>query len=59
MTTDTRLVALYERISRDDELKGESNSILNQKQILEEYAERNGHYNICHFTDDGISGTTI
>ena len=54
-----KLVALYERISRDDELKGESNSILNQKQMLEEYAKRNGYYNIKHFTDDGISGTTF
>ena len=59
MPNDTKYTALYERISRDDELKGESNSILNQKQMLEEYAQRNGYLNIKHFTDDGISGTTF
>lgn len=54
-----KITALYERISRDDELKGESNSILNQKQILEDYARKHGYTNIKHFTDDGISGTTF
>lgn len=48
---------LYERLSRDDELQGESCSIQNQKRLLEEYAERNGLSNLIHFTDDGISGT--
>ena len=47
----------YERLSRDDELQGESNSIVNQKKILEEYAKKNHLENIIHFTDDGISGT--
>ncbi|MCL1934998.1 MAG: recombinase family protein [Defluviitaleaceae bacterium] len=56
---NTKIVALYERISRDDELKGESNSIVHQKQMLEEYAKKNGYYNIKHFTDDGVSGTTF
>ena len=55
----TKIVALYERLSRDDELQGESNSILHQKQMLEEYAKKNGHHNIKHFTDDGISGITF
>lgn len=53
------MTALYERLSRDDELQGESNSITNQKHFLEDYAKRNGFTNICHFTDDGVSGTTF
>ena len=52
-----KITALYERLSRDDELQGESNSIVNQKKILEEYAGKNNLSNIIHFTDDGISGT--
>lgn len=52
-----KITALYERLSHDDELQGESNSISNQKQLLEDYARRNGLVNIRHFTDDGISGT--
>lgn len=52
-----KVTALYERLSRDDELQGESNSIVNQKKILEEYASKNNLSNIIHFTDDGISGT--
>ena len=52
-----KITALYERLSRDDELQGESNSILNQKRILEDYAEQHGFTNCIHFTDDGISGT--
>lgn len=55
----TRQTALYERLSRDDELQGESNSIINQKDLLENYAKRNGFLNICHYTDDGVSGTTF
>ena len=51
------ITALYERLSHDDELQGESNSITNQKKILEDYAEQNGFGNIRHYTDDGISGT--
>ena len=50
-----KITALYERLSRDDELQGESNSIINQKKILEEYASKNNLSNIIHFTDDGIS----
>ena len=52
-----KITALYERLSRDDVLEGESNSIVNQKKILEEYASKNNLTNIIHFTDDGISGT--
>ena len=52
-----KITPLYERLSRDDELQGESNSISNQKQMLEEFARRNGLPNPTHFTDDGISGT--
>lgn len=52
-----RYPALYERLSHDDELQGESNSISNQKRILEDYAEQQGFANCVHFTDDGISGT--
>ncbi len=51
--------ALYERLSRDDELQGESNSITNQKHLLEDYAKKHGFDNYRHFTDDGISGTTF
>lgn len=54
-----RYTALYERLSRDDDLQGESNSITNQKQYLEAYAERNGFSNYRHFTDDGYSGVTF
>ncbi len=52
-----KITPLYERRSRDDELQGESNSISNQKQMLEDFARRNGLPNPTHFTDDGISGT--
>ena len=52
-----KITPLYERLSRDDELQGESNSISHQKQMLEEYAWQNGFLRPTHFTDDGISGT--
>ena len=52
-----KITPLYERLSRDDELQGESNSISHQKQMLEDYARRNGFPRPTHFTDDGISGT--
>ena len=52
-----KLTALYERLSHDDDLMGESNSISNQKQMLSEYAESHGLTPYIHFTDDGISGT--
>ncbi len=52
-----KFIALYERLSHDDELQGESNSISNQKALLEEQAKKRGYTFIKHFTDDGISGT--
>lgn len=55
-TKKTKYTALYERLSRDDEMQGESNSITNQKKYLEEYARSQGFKNIRHFTDDGYSG---
>lgn len=54
-----KITALYERLSRDDEQQGESNSITNQKNFLEDYARKNNYTNIRHFTDDGVSGTTF
>ena len=51
-----KITALYERLSRDDEMQGESNSIRNQKEYLEDFARKNGFQNIRHFTDDGVSG---
>ncbi|MBR1931798.1 MAG: recombinase family protein, partial [Lachnospiraceae bacterium] len=56
---NTKITALYERLSKDDELSGESNSITNQKRMLEEYARQNGHENIRHYTDDGWSGANF
>ena len=55
----TGQTVLYERLSRDGELQGESNSITNQKQLLESYAKRNGFVNIYHYTDDGVSETSF
>ena len=55
----TRITALYERLSHDDERAGESVSIENQKRILEDYALKNGFTGIVHFTDDGVRGTTF
>ena len=57
MIKSEKITALYERLSRDDDLDGESNSISNQKKLLEEYAAQQGFPNPVHFTDDGISGT--
>lgn len=54
--TEEKITALYERLSRDDDLTGDSNSILNQKRYLESYAAQRGYTNIVHYTDDGWSG---
>ena len=54
-----KATALYCRLSRDDELSGESNSITNQKSILSKYAKENNFQNIQFFVDDGYSGTTF
>ena len=56
---EIKITALYERLSRDDEQAGESNSIQNQKKYLEEYARQHGLRNIRHFYDDGYSGTNF
>lgn len=53
------ITALYCRLSRDDELSGDSNSIVNQKVILKKYAEDNGFRNLRFYVDDGVSGTTF
>lgn len=50
---------LYERLSRDDNLKGESYSIGNQKKLLTKVAKEKGYTNLVHFMDDGISGVTM
>ena len=62
MRKNEKITALYERLSRDDfgkddDQQRESNSISNQKAMLEEFAARQGFTNIVHFTDDGISHT--
>ena len=57
MRKTEKITALYERLSRDDDQQGESNSISNQKSYLEETARRNGHTCLRHFTDDGVSGS--
>lgn len=54
-----KITALYCRLSRDDELQGDSNSILNQKAILQKFADENGFGNTMFFVDDGYSGTTF
>ena len=54
--TEGKITALYERLSRDDESAGDSNSIVNQKKYLETYAAQQGYKNIVHYTDDGWSG---
>ena len=54
-----KITALYERLSREDDLNGESNSITNQKQKLESYAAENGFENLVHYTDDGYSGSSF
>lgn len=54
MSKSEKITALYERLSRDDDMDGESNSISNQKRQLEDYAAQHNLPNIVHFTDDGI-----
>ena len=54
--TEGKITALYERLSRDDDQTGDSNSIVNQKKYLESYAEQRGYTNCRHYTDDGWSG---
>ena len=54
-----KITALYCRLSRDDDMAGESNSIINQKSILSKYAKDNKFQNIKFFVDDGYSGTNF
>ena len=54
--SETPVTALYERLSCEDELDGESNSVTNQKNLLEAYARDNDFTNCRHYTDDGYSG---
>ena len=54
--TEEKITALYERLSRDDDNVGDSNSIVNQKKYLESYAQQRGYTNCRHYTDDGWSG---
>ena len=58
-TTQQLITALYPRLSHEDELQGESNSISNQKRILETYAKQNGFSNLLWYTDDGYSGANF
>ena len=51
-----KITALYERLSRDDDQTGDSNSIVNQKKYLESYCQQKGYTNLVHYTDDGWSG---
>ena len=53
---ESKITALYERLSRDDDNAGDSNSIVNQKKYLESYAQQRGYTNCRHYTDDGWSG---
>ena len=54
-----KITALYCRLSQDDALDGESNSITNQKTLLSKYATEHGFRNIQFFVDDGYSGTSF
>ena len=54
--TESKITALYERLSRDDDNAGDRNSIVNQKKYLESYAQQRGYANCRHYTDDGWSG---
>ena len=58
-TYPDNITALYARLSQEDALDGESNSIANQKKILLKYAEDNGFPNPTFFIDDGVSGVTF
>ncbi|MFV8802805.1 recombinase family protein, partial [Faecalibacterium taiwanense] len=57
--TEDKITALYERLSRDDDQIGDSNSIVNQKKYLEGYCAQQGYTNFAHYTDDGFSGGTF
>lgn len=59
MNSKDKITALYERLSHDDEQLGDSNSIVNQKAMLESYAAQHGFKNTLHYTDDGWSGANF
>ena len=63
MTANTykpgQITALYARLSQEDTLEGDSNSIVNQKAVLSKYAADNGFSNPVFFIDDGVSGVTF
>lgn len=58
-TQSNKTTALYERLSRDDDVQGDSNSIVNQKKLLAKFAKDQGFQNIRHYTDDGYTGTNF
>ena len=58
-TNQQPITALYPRLSHEDELQGESNSISNQKLILQKYADENGFQNTRFYVDDGYSGANF
>ena len=57
--TEPKITALYSRLSHEDELQGESNSISNQKLLLESYAKQHGFTSLKWYTDDGYSGANL
>ena len=57
--TEEKITALYERLSRDDDNAGDSNSIVNQKKYLESYAQQRGYTNCRHYTDNGWSAEIL
>lgn len=57
--TVKKVTAIYTRLSRDDELQGDSNSIIYQKELLSKYAQEHGFSNVRFFVDDGFSGTNF
>lgn len=59
ITKQNNITALYCRLSRDDELQGDRNSIIHQKQILKKYADDNGFLNTEFFVNDGFSDTNF
>lgn len=58
-TEERTVAALYCRLSRDDDVEGESNSIQNQRKMLQKYAADNGYKRTKVFIDDGVSGATF
>ena len=59
MANQERYTILYARLSQEDDIKGDSNSIVNQKHMLEKYAQENGFCNTKFLYDDGFSGTNF